>query len=250
MRRAAILEYLESDGAIKVTDLGDALKTSLVTIRKDLDELEREGLLRRVHGGAIKNYTSQYNASFADRRNLKKPEKKRIAAATADLVSEGDSVIISAGSTCSYVCEALKTKENLIVITNSLSHFNDLAFCHNITTFFLGGRFDSDMQITVGDDVNDQLTKYTADKLIMGIDGIDIHGGATSYNHVEDFIMRQMILQAKRRILIADDSKIGKVTFAHIADITAFDTIVTNCTKENEKVLREIERLGIRVITV
>ena len=99
-------------------------------------------------------------------------------------------------------------------------------------------------------DVNDQLVKYKVDKLIMGMDGVDLTAGATSYNHVEDAIMRQMIAQANYKILVADDSKIGKITFAHIAELSDFDVLVTNYSEQNEELIEEIRATGMQVIVV
>lgn len=250
IRRAAIMEYLDSKGSLKVTDLSNMLDTSVVTIRKDLDELERQGMLKRVHGGAVKNYMAHHTMPFIDKVNYKRAEKKKIAVAAAGLIQNGDSVIINVGSTSFFVCEELKNKKNLIVITNALQVFNEIGFYQNITTFFLGGRFHPEMQITVGDDVIEQISKYTADKLIMGMDGLDIKAGATSYNHIGDSIMREMINQSKEKILVVDDSKIGKVAFTHIADLEDFNTIVTNHVDKNAPMLHEMERRGLRVITV
>jgi len=250
VRRNAIMDMLEQDSKLRVTDLSEALNVSVVTVRKDLSELESEGLLRRVHGGAVINRKSQYSENFAERKSLKGEEKKLIAKAAAELVNDGESLIINVGSTCAYICEELKKKNNLIVITNALHILNELAPCSQITTFFLGGRFDTGMQITVGDDVSDQLSKYKADKLIMGMDGIDVEAGLTSYNHVEDAIMRQMIAQAKEKILVVDDSKIGKVTFAHIADLNDFDTLVTNYEESKAGELEKIRGTGLRVVAV
>jgi DeoR/GlpR family transcriptional regulator of sugar metabolism len=99
------------------------------------------------------------------------------------------------------VCEELKKKKRLTIVTNAVQILNSLASCSWITTIFLGGRLNTDMQITIGDDVNEQLTKYIADKLFLGMDGIDINIGATTYNHVKDSIMRQMMTRAKEKIL-------------------------------------------------
>lgn len=249
-RQNKILELLEYNKALRVSELSELLNTSVVTIRKDLDEMEKEGSLTRIHGGAVKNNISLYEQAYNERKNKNHEAKMAIAAAAAALVQDGESLFINVGSTCSYVCEELKRKNNLIIITNSLNLFNELAYYENITLFFLGGRFDRNMQITIGDDVLNQLSKYTADKLIMGMDGIDPVAGATSFNHTEDLIMHQMIAQAHEKILVVDDSKIGKVAFAHIADLRSFDTLVTNYNKNNEQLLKEIERLGLRVIVV
>ena len=250
LRKATIINLLQEYTKLRVTDLSEEINVSVVTIRSDLEELESEGLLKRVHGAAVINRNSRYSDEFENRKNLKSKEKQKIANAVAGLINDGDSLIINVGSTCAYICNELKQKKNLIVVTNALHIMNSLCDDNNNTLFFLGGHFDREMQITIGDDVCEQLMRYKVDKLIMGMDGVDIAAGATSYNHVEDAIMRQMISQASERILVADDSKIGKVTFARIAELTDFNTLVTNYSKQNEKILKEIADAGLKVIVV
>ena len=249
-RQSVILEALNEDERVRVVDLSDQLNTSVVTIRKDLDELEKEGLLERVHGGAIKNFRVQQNIAFSERMNTKKAEKKKIAVATAKLIGDGESVIINSGSTSYYVAQHLRDKKHMIVITNALQIFNEIAYYKNITSFFLGGKFNNEMEITYGEDTLEQLNKYWADKLIIGMDGIDLVAGATTNNHAEDTVFARMMERSKEKILIVDDSKIGNVAFAHIAPLSAYDTIVTNHTPGNEQFYREAERLGLRVIAV
>lgn len=250
IRRTEILNLLDGDKSLKVAGLSEKLNVSVVTIRKDLEELEAEGLLKRVHGGAVKNTMSQSGADYEGRKRIKGDEKRKIAKAASELIQDGDYVIMNVGSTSAYVCDELKKKNNLTIITNALHLLNDLTLTPNITTFFLGGRLDTEMKLTVGDDVIEQLMKYTADKLIMGVDGVDIKAGITTYSHVQDYILRQMIVQAKEKILVVDNSKIGKVTFARIASLAEIDTIVTNYTEENAQILKKIESMGIKVIAV
>lgn len=250
LRRATILNLLEENTKMSVADLSNSTNVSVVTIRCDLEELEKEGLLKRTHGGAVINRNSRFTNDLEDRKRFKASEKEKIAQAAAELINNGDSLIINVGSTCAYICNELKKKKDLIVVTNALHIMNSLSDDNNNTLFFLGGHFDREMQITIGDDVNDQLVKYKVDKLIMGMDGVDLTAGATSYNHVEDAIMRQMIAQANYKILVADDSKIGKITFAHIAELSDFDVLVTNYSEQNEELIEEIRATGMKVIVV
>ena len=248
-RRETILALIEKDGKVNVADLCERLNTSAVTIRKDLDELEHDGLARRIHGGAISMRNARPETNYFERMSIKHAEKLLIARATAELVSDGNSIILNAGSTSAYVLDELKNKHGISIITNSLTFASSLATCANITTFFLGGKVVN-TGVTIGDSVIEQLSKYTADKLIMGMDGVDPRTGATSYNHVEDYILPKMIARAKEKILVVDDSKIGRSTLVRIADLSAFDIIVTNYTEGNKHILHEIEQLGVRVIAV
>lgn len=249
-RRAEILEKLEDERYISVAALSSDFGVSEVTIRKDLDVLEGLNLVKRSHGGVGKPKKQSNSVDYNSKRKLHTAEKAKIAKAACELVHDGDSVIINVGSTSSFVCEEIKNKKNIIVITNAMHVFLEFVDCKNVTVFFLGGRYDNDFQITVGEDVEDQLSKYTADILIMGMDGIDIESGATSYNHLEDSIMSRMILQAKRRIMVADHSKFGRVAFAHIANLDAFDTLITDEYEGNQEYYKQIRDLGVDVITV
>ena len=163
-RKNEILELLDKNKTLRVSDLSRILKTSVVTIRKDLDELEQEGALTRTHGGAVKNPAPHREYPSCAQKEKNREAKMAIASAVADLIQDGESLFINVGSTCSYVCEELRQKNNLILITNSLTLFNQISSYDNATLFFLGGRYDRSMQITVGDDVLAQLSKYTADK--------------------------------------------------------------------------------------
>ena len=249
-RKAIILDLLKTQNRSRIAELSELLDVSVVTVRNDLQVLENEGLVKRVHGGAILANKSQFSKDFEERKMFKAFEKQKIAKAAADLVNDGDSLIINVGSTCAYVCEELKNKRNLIVITNALHILNEFSDCANITTYYLGGLFNTDMQITLGNSVNEQLMRYRVDKLIMGMDGVAPDGGLTSYNHVEDAIMRQMIEQSQYRILVADDSKIGKTTFARIAEIKDFQVLITNYAEQNAPLLEQIRQEGLSVITV
>lgn len=247
-RHETILEHIHKYGKIRVTEFSDITGVSEVTIRKDLDRLEQEGLLCRVHGGAVAVPVVSSEHNYSDRRNQKREEKLKIAQAAARLVNNGDSVLINVGTTSEYVVDELKAKQNLIVITNALPILSKLNNCPTITTFFLGGCFEKNMQITIGDNVIEQLSRYTADKLIMGMDSVDPVNGLTSMNHVEDYIMHKMIAQSREKILVVDDSKLGRSSFVRITDVNTFDTLVTNYCPEKEDILREIERMGVRVI--
>lgn len=255
-RKEYIMNCLDQAEHIKVNEISAALNISPVTIRKDLERLEAEGLLRRTHGGAQRIASLPQSVPDPAPQMISSGipeeehylEKQAIAAAAANLVSDGDYVFISSGTTCLHVCEALKTKKNLTVVTNSLEILNSLMQTPSVTTFFLGGKVHTEMQITVGEDVIEQMNKYTADKLFLGMDGVDVAAGATTCNHVEESIMRQMLQQSKQKILVADHSKIGKVAFARIAPLTAFDTIVTNQTPDNGSALEGMRALGVQVI--
>jgi len=181
-------------------------------------------------------------------RNIKRDEKQRIAAAAAALVQDGESILVNSGSTCYYAANELKRKQDIFVITNSLPIMECFLSSRSITTFLLGGCVDISLRSTSGDSVVEQLLRYSVGKLFIGMDGVDPVAGATSYSHREDYIMHHMLAQSRQKILLADDSKIGKASFVKIADMAEFDILVTNETENNAATLLEIERMGVRVI--
>lgn len=240
LRSEKILDLLLAEPEIKVSDISERLNISEVTIRKDLDILAKKGKVIRVHGGAKLVQNTRQNPNEAN--------KLAIAQAAEKLIDNNDIISIGSGSTCLHVCDTFQKREGLLILTNSFAILNKIIYFKNITTFFLGGTVNCQMQITTGSDLNEQLHKYTADKLFLGMDGIDASQGATTYNYVEKDTMREMMEQAKKKILVADGSKIGKVTFAKIADLDEFDILITNSTPENEDHLKKIEDMGVEVI--
>ncbi len=247
-RQQEIMDIVQREGRIRVSDYAKSTGVSDVTIRKDLDRMAKEGMLKRIHGGAACFQPCHPDHDYVARRQLRRTEKQKIANECANLINAGDSILINVGSTSEYVIEALKGKQNISVITNAFPIVTKLLSCDTITTFFLGGCLNTSMQITTGDNVIEQLSKYTADKLIMGMDGIDPVIGLTSRNHVEDYIMHKMMAQSKQKILVADDSKIGNSSFVRIASITEFDILVTNYAPDKEEILKQIEKAGVQVI--
>ena len=108
LRRATILNLLEENTKMSVVDLSVSTNVSVVTIRSDLEELEKEGLLKRTHGGAVINRNSRFTNDLEDRKRFKASEKEKIAQAAAELINNGDSLIINVGSTCAYICNELE----------------------------------------------------------------------------------------------------------------------------------------------
>lgn len=240
LRAEKILDLLSAESEIRVSDISERLNISEVTIRKDLDTLAKSGKVIRVHGGArlIQNTRLNYNEA----------SKLAIAQAAESLINDNDIISISSGSTCLHVCDTFQRKKGLLILTNSFAILNKIIHYENVTTFFLGGKVNHQMQITTGNDLDEQLHKYTADKLFLGMDGVDPVQGATTYNYVEKDVMRGLMQQAKKKILVADGSKIGKVTFAKIASLSEFDILITTQTLENEENLKRIENMGVEVI--
>lgn len=246
-RRKRILELLQRDGKVKVAELSKLFGISDVTIRNDLDELEGQGMLQRVHGGAISTYKSYYNMTFHDREETNKEEKRKIAVEAASMISDGDTIILGSGTTPLYVMRELKHHKNLIVITNSLSVAHEVGYIRGVNILvLLGGNINMEYQFTSGDDAISQLIKYKADKLILSSDGVSSQFGITTYHHLEAELNRQMIARVDRTILVADYTKIGRANFSQIESIEKIDCLITNHNAPNDEI-EAIKEKGVEV---
>ncbi len=235
-RRKAILDTINRDGKVLVADLSRQFGTSVVTIRNDLAALETEGLLERVHGGAVSTYKSYYTMAYTDRLKTNEPEKRQVAVEAASLVSDGDTIILGSGTTTLFVGQELRALRNLTILTNSLYIAQEVRHCQNIDLIFLGGNLNPQYQFTYGDDAINQLSKYKCDKLILSSDGVSAAGGVTTYHHMEAELNRQMIARVNRTIVVADYSKIGRVSFSHIVGIDGVDVLITNKSSAQEEI--------------
>lgn len=248
-RRKIICQIINRDGKVKVANLRDLFKTSEVTIRNDLTILEKEGLLERVHGGAISKATEYKNMSFFERQSEKKEEKIAIAQAAAQLVEDGQIIILNDGTTTYYIACALKEKKNLVVVTNSIPIAAELSGIPDHTVVLLGGNVNHKYSFTYGNDAINQLKKYKADKLFLCVDGISAENGLTIYHSEESDLNQLMIDRAYSSVVVADYKKIGRESFSNIAAIDAVDMLITNASASKDE-LEQISLAGVEVICV
>lgn len=161
-RRNKIIEILNRDGQVKVSKLSEELKTTPVTIRSDLDALERDGYLERIQGGAVQTAVNYYNREFLQRKRLNANIKKRIASAAAELIHDGDTILINSGTTVYFTAVELKQRKNLRIVTNSLTAAIELGSVPSFHVILLGGEINSRDSFTYGNDVLEQLKRYRA----------------------------------------------------------------------------------------
>ena len=141
-RRNDIVELLNKEGKVRVNELADRYKISEVTIRNDLDELEKQGLLERVHGGAVSTYRTYYNMTFYERAKTNEAEKKRIAQEAAKLICSGDTIMINSGTTSLYVLSFIRELKNVIIVTNSIAIAQEADRYKNLDIILLGGNIN------------------------------------------------------------------------------------------------------------
>ncbi|TGD86688.1 DeoR/GlpR transcriptional regulator [Mycolicibacterium sp. CH28] len=226
-RLGEILDRLGEGGSVDVVRLADEFQVSPATIRRDLQSLHEQGLVRRTHGGALPNPAGlempiRYKAS----RQLK--QKRAIGIAAAALVHDGDVVGITGGTTATEVARALAERRNLTVVTNALNIAAELISRPNIRLVVVGGKARHASYELVGPAAEAMIAQYHFDIAFVGADGFTVAGGCTTHDEMEAHTDLAFIQQAARTVLVADSSKIGKVTFARICGPDMINTLVTD----------------------
>jgi len=247
-RHQQILATARADGRVDVNRLADDLDVTPETIRRDLTVLERHGLVRRVHGGAIPVERLGFEPGIADREGRFAGEKDRIAKAALDELPDGGAVIFDAGTTTVRLAELLPTDRELTVVTHALPVAMVLAMRPGITLHLVGGTVRGRTLAAVGSWAERELADIHADVAFLGTNGLSVEHGLTTPDLAEASVKRALVANARRTVVLADHSKIGRVEFAHVVPLTAIDTVITDSGVEPELV-EELEAAGPRVVT-
>jgi len=227
-RQQLILDLLAERGSVIVTDLVARFDVSEMTIRRDLDLLERKGLLRRVHGGAVLDRGRSYEPPFLARSAEFQEQKARIGKAAADLVKNGDSITLDVGTTTLEVARGLMGKNNLTIITPCFQIAAVLAETPGIRLILTGGILRPGELSLVGHLAERVFQEFFTDRLFLGAAGVDFDAGLTEYNLEDTLVKKAMLRSAKEIILVVDSSKFNKVAFTAIAPLSTVDRIVTD----------------------
>ena len=252
-RHEGIKNLLAVAGFVGVQDLADRFNVTTETIRRDLEQMEIEGVAKRVRGGAVstsKRAPSDtgiiYESAYIHRKEDFAAEKQAIASVAADMINDGDTVIITPGTTTQAVASLIHGKKDVTVITNSLPIAMELSDREGVSVFCLGGFARSENYSVVGDDVSDRISMFNANKLIMGIGGISAEAGLTDYRMDESSVIRAFINKAEYAIGVTDHSKIGKILRVNICPAARLDCLITDPGIEADQ-KQALERQGIEV---
>jgi DeoR family fructose operon transcriptional repressor len=246
-RQHEIVSRARDAGRVDVASLSVELDVTPETVRRDLTALERAGLVRRVHGGAIAIERLGFEPAVATREGVLAAEKARIGkAALAELPDDG-AIVIDAGTTTRRLVEALPTDVELRVVVNSPELAISLARRANVTVMILGGRVRSRTMSVVDDWAVSSLAGIHVDVAFMATNGISVERGLTTPDPAEAAVKRAMIASARRTVLLADHTKIGNDYFAAFGDIAEVDTFVTD-TGADAELVDEIAEAGPRVV--
>jgi DeoR family transcriptional regulator of aga operon len=227
-RRRAILDILNREGRLLVSELARKFKTSQVTIRKDLDVLHGQGLVHRSHGGALPAREGALeDPTLREKEKLHRKEKLRIAEAATAMVKEGQVVILDSGTTTTAIARALRNFRKLTIVTNAVNIAAELAGTE-VEVILTGGTLRKNSFSLVGPMAEETLRHLNADILFLGVDGIDVHYGLSTPNLLEAKVNRMMVEGAKRTVAVCDSSKFGRRSLSHIVQLSAIQGVITD----------------------
>ncbi len=248
-RRDRICELLLADGYVDVSKLSEELKVNLVTIRRDLDRLERAGLLRRSHGGAYPRQAPVgAELDFSLRMNYHLEVKQRIARRVARLLYEGDTVYLDAGTTALMVAREIANRRHLSVVTHSLEVVEALKSSLGINLFLIGGQYLRHTHSMVGYQAEEAIRGFRCRKLVLGTAGIDFQGRALTLSAAEEVPMkRAAIACAEQVLLVADAGKFDKSSLHGTIPLSDVDVLISDAAPSPEaKVV--LDELGIDLL--
>ncbi len=202
---------------VHIDDIVSELKTSESTVRRDLDELEKDGFLKRIHGGVQYINKIKNEAIIATKLETNSVEKEKIAKFAATLVDEGDCIFLDAGSTTYDMIQYLADR-NITVITNGLTHIDRL-IDYNINSYIVGGHIKPTTKAVLGEETIDYINKYFFDKAFIGVNGISFDNGFSTPDIKEAAVKKTVITRSKNCFFLADSSKFNKSYFVKVAEL-------------------------------
>jgi DeoR/GlpR family transcriptional regulator of sugar metabolism len=230
-RRRALLDALQRDGEIQVRQLAAELTCSEMTVRRDLDVLEHDGVVRRVHGGAIRVQLRRDELPYAARLLEATEAKQRIGRAVAALITDGETVILDSGTTAVAVARALRGRP-VTVLPLGLRVLMELADDDAISLICPGGDVRPGELVVTGDLAEVAFERLRFDTLVLGCCGLDGREGVTTHVPADARVKRAALRSARRMVLASDATKIGQVTFGHVCSLAAAERLVTDAAPE------------------
>jgi DeoR family transcriptional regulator of aga operon len=247
-RVGAILEHLSAHGSVSVAELARELAVSPATIRRDLELLDDQRLLTRTHGGAVAQGVL-YELPLRYKTGRHQQEKRRIAAEAATRVADGEAVGLTGGTTTTEVARVLVERQRLTVVTNALNIASELAIRPNLKLVVTGGLARSESYELVGPLAEQSLAGLNLDTVFMGVDGISFEAGLMTHHEVEAHTNMALMERARRAVVVADSSKIGRPAFARICPIERVHELITDAAAD-AGALDAIREAGVLVTTV
>ncbi len=253
-RLTAILSNLQQSGSVAVEELSERLDVSLVTIRRDLDVLEQQGLLRRTHGGAVSIEPLFYDPfkndrSFQAQVERFAQEKRRIGRAAANLIERGETIALTPGTTTTEVIRGLPLNQEITVVTNTVNVAMELSKRKDLKIFVTGGHLHGDWFSLVGPTAVHSLSQLLITTVFLGADGMDAKWGLSCFSPDEAHLNSEMVTHARRRIAVVDHSKFGVVAGWRICQTSDLDILVTD-SGSSPAMTEPFEKANLKVLRV
>jgi DeoR family transcriptional regulator, aga operon transcriptional repressor len=247
-RMSAILEHLAEHGSVDVTRMSTDLHASPATLRRDLQALHERGLLVRTHGGAVTSGVS-WELPLRHREARHQPEKRAIGQMAAQLVPDGAVVGMTGGTTVTEVARALMSRTNITVVTNALNIAVELVLRPALRIVVVGGAARHPSYELVGPAAELVLGRYRLDVSFIGVDGITVDEGCSTHDEMEAHTDHAFISRARRTIVVADSTKLGRRTFAQICRTDEISDLITDAGAD-PATLAGFRDAGINVVAV
>jgi DeoR family fructose operon transcriptional repressor len=246
-RQRWIVDRARAKGRVEVIDIAQELEVAPETVRRDLNTLERHGLLRRVHGGAVPVERFGFEGVWTSRATNRHDEKAQIARAALPHLENAESVFLDEGTTVAALAEILEPDRPMTVVTGSLPIARQLAERPMLTVLMLGGRIRGHSLGAVDQWATRMLEELVLDLAVMGTNGITVAHGLTCPDSAVAAVKRRAIASARRAILLADYAKFGVDSSVRFADIREMETVITDHSAP-EAQLRGLRRHGVDVV--
>lgn len=246
-RREKIAAVVRETSRASVDELAKMLDISRETVRRDLTLLSEQGLLRKVHGGAVQPQTAR-EGSLRDREAANRPQKIAIGRCAAQLFDNGDSIFIDAGTTTTLFAAALAEIGGFTVMTNSVpvaARLTESRLSNEV--YLLGGRYAAENQEVLGPVALDQINGFHADHAVLAIGAVDLTGKGMDYNADEAYIAKAMLRRARHKTVLADSSKFGRHALFQVCEARDIDRLITDAAPP-PPLLQALEDAGVEVI--
>lgn len=246
-RRLEILRRVHADALVRADDLADRFGVSTETIRRDLMSLERDGLLRRVHGGAIRSAPRGFEASFEQRRGQHVEAKRAMARMAGSLIDTGDTLILDVGTSVAEVARAIAPAYAGLVLTNSILVALELTSRPGIQVVTSGGRVREGDLACSGPQANAFFSDHFADKAFLGSGRVSVEAGLTDFYPAEIESRRFIIEHAAESYVMADSSKLGRVALGKVCTLDRVTAVVTD-DRVDPALVDDFELAGVRLL--
>lgn len=247
-RRRLIAEQLAALGELEFSSLAERFGVSEMTIRRDCELLEQEGVGRRVRGGLASSISRSFEPPMPMRLAVAPHAKDLIGASAAELVSDGDTLILDVGTTTLALARHLKGRQGLTVVTASLPIALELGNEVGIRVIVTGGTIRVGELSLTGGLAEDMLRQVNADLAFLGVAGVAAAVGLSDYNPEDTRVKRAAIASARRSVVLADSGKLGRVAFSTVARLDEVDAMVTDAAATHPEV-RALTAAGLDVVT-